>query len=201
MTEHNNTRLKAEDRKSQLIAAAKRTLALKGPSNFGVVAVAKEADVAVGLISHYFGGINGLLAALLTDVVADRPLEGQQPIAHQAEAIEALERILQMHFDPGYYSRANLMVWMPIFEKALMGDEMRAAVVEHDEKQIQALAAIIKVIAAKKGKDIDPDRLARMFFALLDGLWLRWCYTGAEDYETERTMAADFLGQHLDIQL
>lgn len=201
VSEKSKERLNAEVRRKQLVAAARRTLASHGPSQFGVVAVAKEAGVAVGLISRYFGGINELLSALLIEVVANRADATQQPIDSEDHAIQALVGILETHFDAKYYSRANLMVWIPIIENATMGKEIRAAILENDEQEIRMLASIFRVIATAKEKHIDSDMLARMFFALLDGLWLRWCYSGAEDFVAERSMAAEFLNCHLNIQV
>ena len=50
---------------SDILDAAERLLAEKGPDGFGLAELGREADISFGLIHHYFGGKEGLLRAVL----------------------------------------------------------------------------------------------------------------------------------------
>ena len=65
-------RLSPPERRDRIIASAKTVLAKGGLRGFGLAAVAREAGIAIGLIGHYFGGIDGLVRAMLASVVANR---------------------------------------------------------------------------------------------------------------------------------
>ena len=64
------TRTDAEERRRLLIAAATRVLARDGASGASVRAIAQEAQVSPGLVTHHFGGIDALIAATYADVSA-----------------------------------------------------------------------------------------------------------------------------------
>ncbi len=50
---------------SDILDAAEKLLAEKGPDGFGLAELGREADISFGLIHHYFGGKEGLLRAVL----------------------------------------------------------------------------------------------------------------------------------------
>lgn len=154
MSENRNPRLRPEDRKLLLLDAARRVLASNGPRGFGLSAVAKEAGVAIGLIGHHFGGINGLLTELLSSVVAERPPECRLPLRDKDEAVAALASVLDRHFDPNYYNRANLMVWLPIYELSVLGDDIRQAVQERDAEDVDELVAILRVLIGESETEL-----------------------------------------------
>jgi AcrR family transcriptional regulator len=86
----------------RILDAAQTILTDLGPSGFGVNAVARAAEVDKQLIYRYFGGLDGLLAALgerVADWWQDRLLEGapETPPASYGALIELLAlRLLQI---------------------------------------------------------------------------------------------------------
>ena len=86
----------------RILDAAQTILTDLGPSGFGVNAVARAAEVDKQLIYRYFGGLDGLLAALGERVAEwwqDRLLEGapETPPASYGALIELLAlRLLQI---------------------------------------------------------------------------------------------------------
>ena len=195
--EDTKRRLPVPERREQIIASARAALVKGGLRGFGIAVVAKEAGVAIGLIGHHFGGIDGLIKALLQSVVAAK--QGTQTeVAETLEtALIALCNIVDRNFHPSYYSRDNLLVWLPIFELAIQDVEMRTGVMQRDEEDVREMESVLGIICTLRGKTALPAEVAKLFFALLDGLWLRWCYSGRPDYAEEKTLAIGLLEDHI----
>ena len=64
------TRADADERRKSLIAAATRVLARDGAAGASVRAIAQEAGVSPGLVTHHFGGVDALIAATYAHVGA-----------------------------------------------------------------------------------------------------------------------------------
>jgi len=190
-------RLPAQERRELIIASARAALVKEGLRGFGISVVAKEAGVAIGLIGHYFGGIDGLIKALLQSVVARRQsIQVESPKTLETATV-ALSNIVERNFHPNYYSRDNLLVWLPIFELAINNEDMRKSVMQRDDEDVCEIEGVIAVICSVRGKTANPPEVARLFFALLDGLWLRWCYSGRADYAEEKRLAIRLLEEHI----
>lgn len=195
--EDTKRRLPVPERRERIIASARAALVKGGLRGFGLAVVAKEAGVAIGLIGHHFGGIDGLIKALLHSVVASKQVT-QTEVAETLEtALVALCNIVDRNFHPSYYSRDNLLVWLPIFELAIHDVEMRTGVMQRDEEDVREMESVLGIICTLRGKTALPAEVAKLFFALLDGLWLRWCYSGRPDYAEEKTLAIGLLEDHI----
>lgn len=191
-------RLSPEHRKSLIIAAAKTVLAQHGSRGFNIARVANEARVAIGLVGHHFGGIEELYDAMLLEIVAARLANTGLPPVTEAEALGSINGVIERHFDPDYYSRENLLVWMPVIEHFTRQNQPDTTIAQQDVREMQELAQSIEVLARHRGLKLDAEQIARTFFALLDGLWLRWCYTGQQAApHWERQAATGFLEQCL----
>lgn len=190
-------RLPARERREKIIASARAALVKYGLRGFGLSVVAKEAGVAIGLISHHFGGIDGLIKALMQSVVARKSSANSEPPETLAKAIADLHNIIERNFHPDYYSRDNLLVWLPIYELSVSNKDMRSSVMQRDQEDVQEMAGVLAVICRQRGKIANPKDLSELFFALLDGLWLRWCYSDRADYTEEKRLAIRLLEDHI----
>lgn len=187
-------RLTPECRKAGLITAAKTVLAKHGPRGFNVSNIAKEGNIAVGLISYYFGGIDGLFDTMLKEVATlQRPSSSVVPTS-EVEAVRCILDLVDRHFDPDYYGRENMLIWIPVFEHFSRAKEPNNILNFRDDEEVCELSAALSVVALHRKLVIDERDVSRTFFSLLDGLWLRWCYSGlSEDTVWERATALKFL--------
>lgn len=64
-------RLAPDERRAEILQAAKRLLERKGLDGFSLEAVAREAGVALSLPRHYFGGYRDLLKAATEDLLTE----------------------------------------------------------------------------------------------------------------------------------
>lgn len=196
-TEETKRRLPAQERRERIIASARAALIKGGLRGFGISVVAKEAGVAIGLIGHYFGGIDGLLKALLQSVVARKQNMPSEVPETLEKAFFVLCNIVERNFHPDYYSRNNLLVWLPIYELSIKNKAMRSCVMQRDDEDVLEMQIVLTVICNLRGKTANPTELSKLFFALLDGLWLRWCYSDRPDYAEEKNLAIRLLEEHI----
>lgn len=184
-------------RRSLILRAARNCLSKGGMRGFTLKNIAAEADVSISLVSHYFGSVEELLHAVFQSVMVDiRPVSHQRP-ENEAEALATLRDIVKRNFHPDYYSRSNLLVWLPIYEEMLLNPKTRRSLARLDGKAIAELALAVADVARFRRLTIDSRELADEFLAFLDGLWLRWCLTSRRDTRLEADAAVRFLESRL----
>lgn len=186
-------RLSPEARREALLKAARRCLSKKGVGAFNLKNIADEAGVSIGLIGHYFGGIDEIKTAVFLSVMFELPVVKQGRRANISGALADLLGMIENNFADAYYSRENLLVWLPIYEEMLINATTRDKLNEKEKRYIEAVALVIGRVAELRGIDIDANRVAYNFLSLLDGLWLRWCHSSRPDVEYEKGVAVEYL--------
>ena len=107
-----------DDVRSQAVAAARALLIAEGPQAVTLKAVAKALDMTHGNITHHFGSVGGLHAALIGEMT--RELTGVvEHLARELRAGRASTReIVDMVFDAfGRGGAARLVAWLQLSGK------------------------------------------------------------------------------------
>ncbi len=90
--EHRFTRLAPEDRRAQVLDAARRVFVRDGFEAASTAAVAQEAGVTRGLVHHYFGSRRELFLALLEELAQRLPAAIRTDLRG-----EPLERMIEVN--------------------------------------------------------------------------------------------------------
>ena len=162
------TRESADARRTALIEATAAVLAEQGLARTNVRAICARAGVSPGLLRHYFGGIDDLVAAtyqatsdrmdaVFASAVADA---GPDPRAQ-------LSAYLTASFRPPVTDPNLLGAWTAFW--ALARSDARMAAI-HAASYAGYRARLGELLAA--GGAADAPRLAIMLTAMVDGLWL-----------------------------
>jgi len=186
-------RVAPELRRELLLEAARRCLSQKGMKGFTLHNVAKEAGVSLALIGHYFGGAEELLKAVFDSVMFELPAVDREEPRNLAGAVANLRNVVNSNFAAGYYSRENLLIWLPIYEEMALNKKLRQKLAAKDQRYVDKVAAVIATVARFRRRKVDPQALAYEFLAFLDGLWLRWCHSERADTALEQDAAYRFL--------
>src|SRR6476659_1825793 len=109
-----------EHRRSLILVAARTCLSEKGMRGFTLKNVAAEAKVSISLLSHYFGSVEELLKSVFRSVLFEERPVGYRKPRSLAGALSNLQDIIAKNFEREYYSRQNLLVWLPIYEEMLL---------------------------------------------------------------------------------
>jgi AcrR family transcriptional regulator len=182
-----------EHRRKLILQAARACLSEKGIRGFTLKNVAAEAEVSISLLSHYFGSVEELLKSVFRSVLFEaQPAEYSKP-ANVDEALSNLRDLVERNFSADYYSRNNLLVWLPIYEEMLLNARTRRTLDKIEQEFLAEVARAVSDVARFRMLRIDADAFAFEFLAFLDGLWLRWCLSERRETRRERGAAQRFL--------
>ncbi len=165
-TERRDERAESADR---IVDAALTVLAREGIAGVTMRAVAREADVAVGLANYHFDNKSELIAAALREIGA-RDIELVTPDAED-DAAGQLRRSLRRAVDPVFltpsYLSLRLQLWALADVEPLFAEINRAA----QQRYLDGLTTLL--IAARPDLEYD-EAAARSADILIEqnGVWL-----------------------------
>ena len=152
----------------RLLAAARRLLARSGYNSLSVEAIGREAGENKALIRYYFGSKDGLLVALVDELVSEAIWQARQRLsalpAQQEGADLVVEVARTLPTDTDAY-RLFFDLLPRLLEKPIMARKLADLYRIHRELNIQALWAG----RATEAPDVVQD-LAALTVALTDGL-------------------------------
>ena len=147
--------------REHLLRSALRTLAAGGPDAVSASAVAREAGATWGTVQHQFGDVDGLWAAVLEFVLADRAalVPGSQDSPDLARRVDAILDLLWRAMDlPASRAIHHLRLALPQQRDELESAYPRtaAAIAHWDEAWTET------VERAFDGLPVDPVRLSQV---------------------------------------
>ena len=164
-----------EIRRETLVEATLRCLAREGQAGVSVRKIAAEAGVSIGLINHYFPGLDHLIAAAYevtaTGIVtrlAQAANDGQTPRQRIVTMIDAL-------FTPANTTPELLGVWVAFWALIPHSPDMRKVQHETNLHYRRTLEGVLADLADAEKRVFDVSRAALGLSALMDGLWLEFC--------------------------
>lgn len=181
------TRESADDRRADLIAATAACLAAEGLAGTNVRAICARAGVSPGLLRHYFGGIDDLVAATYEatsermDAIFTGAVEGAGP-----DPRARLTAYLTASFRPPVTDPELLGAWTAFW--ALARSDSRMAAI-HATSYGGYRARLGELLIACGTAPREAERLAILLTAMVDGLWL------------ELSLDADTFGAEAAVQM
>lgn len=187
-------------RQQQLIDATLKSIESYGFQGTTIVTISKLAGMSSGIISHYFGGKQGLIQAsvrYLLDQLKQGLLEQlRERNFDNVSAHERLHMIVETNFTCFQKSSSVTSTWLCFWAQAVH-DPSLARLQRINSKRLQSNLMY-------SFNQIIPDRqqalnASRMGAALIDGLWLRSTlgHAGAEEFRAAETLCKNFI----DIQI
>jgi len=162
------TRESADARRGDLIEATAAVLAEAGLAGTNVRAICAKAGVSPGLLRHYFGGIDDLVAATY-QATSDRmdAIFAEAVQGAGADPRARLTAYLTASFRAPVTDPELLGAWTAFWALARNDARMAAIHTESYAGYRQRLGELLTECGAK-----DAERLAIMLTAMVDGLWL-----------------------------
>ncbi|MBP0049136.1 transcriptional regulator BetI [Marinobacterium sp. AK62] len=157
-------------RKQQLIQAAMESIAELGMQNTTIVSISKRAGLSSGIISHYFGGKQGLIEAALRYLLDQLGTELRARMANSDGSPEQrLNCIIESNFSDFQRSALAAKTWLSFWARAMH---------EPGLKRLQQInnARLYSNLRYSFAQVLSPDEAtaaARQTAALIDGFWLR----------------------------
>ncbi len=151
------------------MAACARCLARYGVEGTSVRAICLEAAVSPGLLRHYFGGIDALIAATYRATGA-RVAEALHAATRRENAPKArLLAFVTASFRAPIADPELLATWLAFWSLSRTNAAIGSI---HDEIYADNRKDMERLIAACPGAPADPRLAAVALTALVDGLWL-----------------------------
>lgn len=160
-------------RRRTLIEGTIRSLAAHGVAGTTLKTIADAAGASHGLVGHYFGSKDDMLAAAfrhLCDVIAAEI--GGAARTRGTDAVRRLEATVEVTFAPPVFDPVNLRAFVMFWHEALSNDALRAIKHELYENYRATTARLFARAAAERGLVLDTRAAATGLLALIDGLWL-----------------------------
>ena len=192
-------RAEPDARRQSLIAACARVLAREGSAGTSVRVIAREAGVSPGLITHYFNGIETLVAATYADV--DQTVSGAMELAVANAGPDPrarLDAFVTASFAPPIADRALLATWIAFWSLVTA----RADIARQHDDQYAGYRARLTELLGDCGVAQGQLRLAAIALtALVDGLWLELClspgcFSGEEASQIARAQIDSLISAH-----
>jgi AcrR family transcriptional regulator len=161
-----------EQRRSEILEAARAVVLERGLSNTRVADVADALGVSTGLIHYHFASKDDLLAETLRHAADTDIHRLEKSVASSADPIERLDRVLREYLP----SRGDQtwLLWIDMWSAGLRNPVLRDISEELDEAWVRVLQGVLEAgVDAEIFTCADPRASAWRLSSLLDGLGLQ----------------------------
>ena len=165
---------RAERTRSELVAAARRVFLRRGFHGASLDEISAEAGYTTGAVYSRFGGKDELFLAVLDDHIDRRLGRYRQVIAEASGFRSAGRELIRAAIAAGRGEPGWTPLLMEFWMHAARREELRAAVLERHEAQLDVLAELYEQLAAREGVTFRraPREILRASTALARGLGL-----------------------------
>ncbi|MBE0464497.1 MAG: transcriptional regulator BetI [Halomonadaceae bacterium] len=183
-------------RRQQLIHATMAAIDEVGLAEATIMRIARHAGVSAGIISHYFGGKDGLLEATMRQILSDlseavsvrrMALNDDSPRAHIGAIIEG-------NFDRTQVTGPAAKTWLAFWASSMHKPMLQRLQHVNDRRLYANLCHQFRRVLPHA----EARKAARGLAAMVDGLWLRGALTPEGlDADEARYLAYHYLDQLL----
>jgi TetR/AcrR family transcriptional regulator, transcriptional repressor of bet genes len=182
-------------RREQLIRATFETIDRVGLADATIAEIAGRAGLSTGIISHYFGGKDGLLNAAMRQILRElRDAVAQQAASARPDPKAQLRAIVDGNFDPTQTNATAMRVWLTFWAASMHDDTLRRLQHANDRRLYSNLSHQFQRALPREQARLAARGLA----AMIDGLWLRGSLAGGTfDVAQAKQIAYEYLDHHL----
>jgi TetR/AcrR family transcriptional repressor of bet genes len=159
--------------RQRLIDACISALHIHGPSRTTVEKVVALADLSPGIVRFYFDSKDAMLVASLAHLAAEFEERVMVPVAQLKDTpVAALERLVELYFDPEIASPRKVSVWYSFWGEASSRQEYYDICGRKDEDFAALVRDLIaRVIALTGESHLDTEGIALGLIGVLEVLW------------------------------
>jgi AcrR family transcriptional regulator len=182
----------------RLLAAAQDILAERGYSELTMTAIAQVSGVNRALVSYYFGGKAGLLAALVDTLFQDPEVGYVEEIRATRDGVDRTEAFLDWQRRVTARDRTNRMLY-ELLPHALRDPEVRARFAE-EYRVYRAVDADCLGGAPRELSEQELEALAAVTIAVVEGLGIQRALDPAGfDHEAAWRAWRGLIGSYLSL--
>ncbi len=165
------TKTKIKDtRRQQLIQASLESIAELGLQNTTILTISRRAGLSSGIISHYFGGKQGLIEAALRYLMAQLGQDLRQRLQQgEVSPEQRLNAIIEANFTDFQRSDLATRTWLSFWARSMHEPGLQRL---QQINNARLYSNIRYAFALKLNAEAATDA-ARQLAAMIDGFWLR----------------------------
>ncbi|CAM2172575.1 DNA-binding transcriptional repressor BetI [Paraburkholderia sacchari] len=182
-------------RRAQLIDATLQSIDQSGLSGTTLATVAQHANISTGIVSHYFGGKDGLLEATMRHILRDLwEATMRRRMAAKDEPRARLRAIVAANFDVSQVNTPVMKTWLAFWAESMHQPALRRLQRVNTRRLYSNLCAEFEKVLPRAAS----RRAATGLAALIDGLWLRGTTSG-EPFDTKAALRV--ANEYIDLML
>jgi TetR/AcrR family transcriptional regulator, transcriptional repressor of bet genes len=160
---------------------------MHGPSRTTVEKVVALADLSPGIVRFYFDSKDAMLLASLAYLAAEFEERVMVPVAQLRETpVAALERLVDLYFDPDIASPRKVSVWYSFWGEASSRQEYYDICGRKDEDFAALVRDLVaRVVAMTGDAHLDTDGIALGLMGALEVLWQGIAFQSEADIDRE----------------
>ncbi len=188
-------RVEAEDRRWQLIETTIDALAEFGYVGTTLARIGARAGVSPGLVAHYFGDKDRLLAAAFRALSRRVARSAAKRLRAATSAHERLMAVIDANLASEEFNRRTAAAWLAFWGQVPHVHGLRRVQVVYQGRILSNLRHALRPLLPES----DVARVAATIAALIDGVWLRAALSNFQEADSimARAMVADFVGRRL----
>ncbi|KTD98022.1 transcriptional repressor BetI [Pseudoalteromonas sp. H71] len=156
-------------RRQQLIDATIESVAMRGLQATTINSISKNAGLSSGIISHYFGGKQGLIEATVRYLLSNLKKDLIEKVSHNTSATQRLMFIVEANFALVQQRSDTTKTWLSFWAQSMHDDELHRLQNVNSKRLQSNLAFSFKQLMPIK----QAKQAAELSAAMIDGLWLR----------------------------
>ncbi|MGW4640441.1 TetR/AcrR family transcriptional regulator [Sphaerisporangium sp. NPDC004334] len=164
----------ADQRRAELLEAARRVVLERGISSTRVADIAKATNVSGGLIHYHFATKDDLITAMLRATIDGEVARLRELVESAGTAVDRLDQVLSFYI-PRSRTDQSWLLWIDAFATGLRETVVRDNLLELETAWIGAVERVIQAgVDSGEFACEDPRGAAERLDGMLDGLIIRY---------------------------
>ncbi|WP_114417392.1 transcriptional regulator BetI [Marinospirillum perlucidum] len=180
-----------DTRRQQLIEATMASIAELGMQKTTIISISRRAGLSSGIISHYFGGKEGLIEAALRYLLEQLGKELKERLAlSDGTPEQRLECIVEANFSDFQQSEMTAKTWLSFWARSMHEPGLQRL---QQINNARLYSNLRYAFAARLPKEA-ATAAARQTASMIDGFWLRSALSKdpTEGFEAAKILCKDF---------
>ena len=156
-------------RRQQLIDATIESVAELGLQGTTINSISKKAGLSSGIISHYFGGKQGLIEATVRYLLSSLKSALLNRVTQQTSPEQRLMFIVEANFSRTQQQSNNTKTWLSFWAHSMHDAQLHRLQNVNSKRLFSNLLSSFKKVMS----DSHANLAAELSTARIDGLWLR----------------------------
>mgnify|MGYP006422787323 CR=1 FL=1 len=160
-------------RKRQLIDATIATIHEHSFAEATIARIARRAGLSPGIIAHYFGGKDALLAATMRHLLTELLRDATERLKRARSPMERVDAVVSANFGPSQFTNEVIAAWFAFWGQVPHSPELRRLNDVYMGRTRSNLAHALGMTIDREA----ADRIASVAACMIDGIWVRAALT------------------------